>query len=257
MRKITAQIKEATYENVVVDCPKCKIECIFNRVSDLKSIMPISGQNLKCETCETTFWATGDLVTAAKYRWFIDDLPILMKSKKYGLYILALCQACEAFMHQAIINKLIDYNTDYRDQEGHFSHNKQVGAEAYNQIYEEFCNSKISDITKNGLKNKTQYKKTTFDSLRSLFLYIFDDERTNKLATLKKLKEDKRAKSFCVLEKTTINKTRNDTIHKNAYRPSFCDIQEYDELINGLYWLGVYLDVNDSTHFLNKRIKPK
>ena len=257
MNKVSTRIKSATYENIIVDCPDCSHECIFNRVSDLKTIMPISGTSLKCENCEKEFWTSGDLVTSAKYRWFLDDLPILSKNKNYGLYILALCQASEMFMHQAIINKLLDKNTDFRDKEGHFYYKELVGADAYNQVYDQFNNKKINAISNNSLKDKTEYKKATFNNLRNLFLSTFENERNNKLPSLKKLKKDKREKSFCVLEKTDINSTRNNTVHKNGYRPSFCDIQQYDDLIDILYWLGLYFDINDSIHFLNKRIKKK
>lgn len=82
--------------------------------------MPISGKDLECEYCKKVFWATSDRVTFLKYRWFLEDLPIFKKQKRYGLYIFSLCQACETFMHQAIINKMIDTNPVYRDSEGYF-----------------------------------------------------------------------------------------------------------------------------------------
>ncbi len=75
-----------------------------------------------------------------------------------------------------------------------------------------------------------------------------------KLPTLEKLKEDKRTESFCVIENTDINKTRNDIVHKNAYRPSLCDVQKYDKLISSLNWLGIsYLKVQDSLYYINQR----
>jgi len=253
MKKLSSQI-EGTYENIFVNCPYCKKELIFNRVSDLHTIEAIDGKDLKCEHCKKIFWATGDRITCAKYRWFLEDLPILKKQKRYGQYIFSLHQACEIFMHQAIINKMIDTNTAYRTEEGYFCGKNKSGTEAYNKIYEEFCNKKISEITDNGLKNRTLYKKAAFDSLRKLFLHIFDDARKNKLPMLKKLKEDKRAKYFCVIEKTDINQTRNNIVHKNAYRPNFCDVQGYDELIDSLYWLGRYLKVKDSLYYIKQRI---
>jgi len=254
MQKLSSRIKEGTYENIFVDCPYCQKELIFNRLSDLQTIEAISGKDLKCENCEKIFWATSDRVTFAKYRWFLEDLPILKKQKRYGLYIFSLCQACETFMHQAIINKLIDTNPAYRDEEGYFCGKNKADAEDYNEIYREFCNKEISEITKNGLKDGTLYQKAAFDPLRKLFLHIFNDARKNKLPTLKKLKEDKRAKSFCVIERTDINQTRNNIVHKNAYRPDFCDVQGYDELIDSLYWLGTYLEVKDSLYYINQRI---
>lgn len=255
MGKLSAHIKEATYENIFVDCPyDCHKELIFNRISDLGTIMPISGQNFKCEHCKKIFWASGDLVRSAKYRWFLSDLPLLKRDKRYGLYIFVLCQSCEIFMHQAIINKLIDTNPEYRDGEGYFCGNNKAGSDAYNEIYEDFCNKTISNITQKG-NNKKKYNECTFYNLRELFLYIFKDARRNKLPTLKKLKEDKREKCFCVLENTDIHQTRNNVVHKDGYRPSFCNIQKYDELENCLYWLGIYLDINDSEYFLNKKLK--
>ena len=118
----TTDIKEATYENIIVDCPYCHHECVFNRISDLETTTPIAKKDLKCQNknCKESFRAIGDEVVPAKYRWFLDDLPFLKKNKKYGLYILTLCQACEVFMHQAIINKKIDKNPLYRDSRGFF-----------------------------------------------------------------------------------------------------------------------------------------
>lgn len=251
MSKVSSKIKKATYENIFVDCPYCRSECIFNRVSDLRTIMPITGQDLKCEYCEKIFWASCDRVTLAKYKWFLDDLPLLKKNKAYGLYVFALCQVCEMFMHQAIINKLIDTNPEYRDCEGRFCVNNRVGADAYNEIYQSFCNKPIKKITNDGLKCGTKYKKCTFNDLRKLFLYVFDAARRNKLPSLRKLKEDKRQEYFHVLENTKINETRNDVVHKYAYRPSFSDLQTYDELIDCLYWMGIYLDVKESVLYLN------
>lgn len=254
MRKLSSKIKKGTYENIFVDCPYCRTECIFNRISDLETIMPITGQDLECEYCGKIFSACCDRVRSAKYEWFWDELPLLKKSKSYGLYIFALCQACEMFMHQAIINKLIDTDPAYRNDEGRFYGNNKVGVDAYNEIYQCFCDKPLKEIINNRLKYKTKYKNCTFDKLRKLFLHVFDDARKNKLPSLKKLKEDKRETHFSVLKNTKINETRNDIVHKYAYRPSFSDVQNYDELVRCLYWMAIYLDVKDSILHLNSKI---
>jgi hypothetical protein len=253
MKNLSSRIKGATYENILVDCPYCHNECIFNRVSDLRTVMPISGKDLKCEHCETIFWALGDKVTSAKYRWFLDDLPLLKRNKRYGLYVFALCQSCETFIHQAIINKLIDRNPVYRDGQGYFCGNNKAGVDAYNEIYKDFCNKRIGNITQKGNSGK-KYNQCTFHDLRELFLCIFEDARRNELPTLKELKEDRREKCFCEIENTDINRTRNDIAHKNAYRPSFSDVQKYDGLVDSLYWLGRYLGVQDSHFYFNQTI---
>jgi hypothetical protein len=257
MEKLSSKIKEATYENIVVDCPyDCHKELIFNRISDLHTIMPISGQNLRCEHCKKTFWVSGDLVSA-KYKWFLSDLYLLKREKRYGLYIFALCQSCEVFMHQAIINKLIDTNPAYRDDEGRFCCNNEVGADAYSKIHKAFHDKKISEIINNGLKDSKdskQYKDFSFFLLRKLFIFIFNDARKNKSPSLKKSKEDRIAKCFRVIENTKINEIRNNVAHKDAYRPSLSDVEKNDELVGSLYWLGAYLNVEDSLFYLNQKI---
>ncbi len=153
MKKLSAKIKEATYENVFVECPYCKKENIYNRVSDLGTIMPIS-MDVFCEHCKKMFWMTGDLAPYARYRWFMYPLHRLKNNKSYGLYILALCQACEIFMSQAIINKLFDKNAKYRDEEGRFCEKDasgaiiNVGAEAYNKVVEEFYENTLTSVVR-------------------------------------------------------------------------------------------------------------
>jgi len=114
--------------------------------------MPVDGQELKCQYCPRTFLANRDRL-AARYEWFLDDLKTLRETKRYGLFILALCQACEIFMDQAIINQLIDKNPKYRNGEGCFS-------EEYNRIREEFNEKKCGDISRelNVVCNHKQHK---------------------------------------------------------------------------------------------------
>ena len=113
------EIKIAGYENIYVDCPYCKKENIFNRISDLQNNNCMSRlDDIKCQFCGQDFSILGDAITNAKFRWFIDELPIFKKRKEYRLYILNLCQGIECFFSQAIINKLIDRNFGLRDETG-------------------------------------------------------------------------------------------------------------------------------------------
>jgi len=57
-----------------------------------------------------------------------------------------------------------------------------------------------------------------------------------------------------VIEESKINDLRNKVIHKYAYRPSLSDIDQYENLIDAIYWVGMYLDVKDSIIFINKKI---
>ena len=217
--------------------------------------MPISSKEIKCKNCNMEFYITGDLVPTEKYKWFLYDLHFIRQYKKYGIYILALCQSCELFMHQAIINKLIDKNPDYRDEKGFFYCRVGFKEQEYKQVYERFGNKTVTDITNRRIIDNTKYKECTFKKLPTLFLYVFREERENELPTIKNLREDKRYESFYVLQKTDINKMRNNIVHKYAYRPSYSDILRYDELIDCIFWLGTYLDVRDSLYFLNIVIK--
>ena len=57
-----AKIKSSGYENVVVECPLCNYELIFNRASDLRTFESISGANVSCHKCKHRFWNNGDSV---------------------------------------------------------------------------------------------------------------------------------------------------------------------------------------------------
>ena len=88
--------------------------------------------------------------------------------------------------------------------------------------------------------------------MREEFAGVFKKERENYLPKGIALKEDKRCKCFCLLEKTQINSLRNKVVHKHAYRPSLEEINKYDCLVDAIRWLGLYLDVKDSKMILFK-----
>src|SRR5665648_82361 len=132
MANLSVRIKEATYENIFVDCPHCHKECVFNRNSDLKTMEPISGQEFTCDNCKKVFWASSDRAAPAKYRWFLEELSFLRINKRYSLYALTLCQTLEMFFYQAIINKMFDRNTEFRDEEG------RIYTDKYNQERKEY-----------------------------------------------------------------------------------------------------------------------
>lgn len=101
-----AEIKIAGYENIYVDCPYscCKKENIFNRISDLQNNNCKSRlDNIKCQFCGQDFSIIGDTITNAKFRWFMDELPIFKKRKEYRLYILNLCQGIECFFRKQLL----------------------------------------------------------------------------------------------------------------------------------------------------------
>jgi len=232
MEKLSASIKKGTYENIYVDCPYCGNELIFNRISDLGTSRPIAGKELKCYQCGDIFWTLNDRVETSDYKWFIRELDKIKDDKNYRAYVMNLYQGLEAFFHQAIINKKFDRNPDFRNY-GYIIRKK------YNDEREKYY-------------NKT--KKWAFNKMRSEFLESFKEERNNYIPQGSKPREDKRIKCFELIEKTKINELRNKVVHKYAYRPSLKEINEYDNLVNAIYWLGLYLDVKDSILLVNKPI---
>jgi transposase-like protein len=246
MKNIDTDIKIAGYENIYVDCPYCKYENIFNRVSDLdgKGDDISRLDNIVCQSCGGQFSILSDTITTAKYQWFINELPIYKKQKQYRLYILNLCQAIECFFELAIINQVVDRNSNLRDERG------CIKSDQYNKAIKDINQKTVYDLCKKGSKKK-KFEKATFRDLKNIFLYLFEGERRNDNG---KLKEDRREETFQEIKKTKINTMRNDVVHKKAYRPNLKEVESFDDLIKAIYWLGVYLDVRDSYSYINKKL---
>ena len=237
-----AEIKIAGYENIYVDCPYlyCKKENIFNRISDLHNNDCISRlDNIKCQFCGQDFSIIGDTITNAKFRWFMDELPIFKKRKEYRLYILNLCQGIECFFSQAIINKLIYRNSDLRDEAG------KIILEKWNKARNDLDKKTVYDLIGKGSKGFI-FKETSFDNLCQIFRFQYKEEKVNDNGNLSKMKEDKREEFFNLFKRTKVNEIRNKIIHKQAYRPSLDEIERFDNLISAVYWIGQYLDIKDS-----------
>ncbi|MCK4891109.1 MAG: hypothetical protein KAS78_00425, partial [Candidatus Pacebacteria bacterium] len=218
-----AEIKIAGYENIYVDCPYlyCKKENIFNRISDLHNNDCISRlDNIKCQFCGQDFSIIGDTITNAKFRWFMDELPIFKKRKEYRLYILNLCQGIECFFSQAIINKLIYRNSDLRDEAG------KIILEKWNKARNDLDKKTVYDLigkdsnellkTKKDKRKEIIFKKASFDQLCQIFRFQYGEEKekVNDNGNLSKMKEDKRKEFFELIEKTKVNEMRNKIIHK-------------------------------------------
>ena len=248
MEIINSEIKIAGYENIYVDCPYCKKENIFNRVSDLKTNRCIVSLNVICQFCKKEFHISNDKLMFPEFLSFLDELEVLKKQKNYRLYILTLCQGIECFLEQAIINKILDRNSNLRDEDG------KIDIKKYNKELKELYDKKtMYDLCQKGFKK--EFKKAAFNDLREMFLFLFDDERKNDNGNLKKLKEDKREKSFKEIKDTNINEMRNKVIHKQAYRPSLEEIEKFNNLIDAIYWLQSYLKVEDSKYLLNQGVE--
>lgn len=231
------EIKNAGYENIVVDCPLCEFENTYNRISDLKTIRAIPRMDgIVCENekCKAEFSIIGDHVKFAKFCWFIDDLPIFKKNKQYGQYILNLCQGLECFFGEAIINKKFDRNPAYRDEYGHL-------------MFIEYQRDKKMFM-------KNCFRKMAFNDLRTFFLDIYKTELSKPTSRIKEMKENRLNESVIIVRKTDINQTRNKVIHKEAYRPNLDEIEKYYDLVKAIYWLRGYLMVSESSYLANTNI---
>ncbi|HLZ14895.1 MAG TPA: hypothetical protein VKQ34_02780 [Candidatus Saccharimonadales bacterium] len=233
------RIRASGYENIYFDCPSCRKENILNRLTDIGNDMPISRmegvlcQNNKCKQVVTLL---GDSVNAAKYRWFFDELYVFVARKEYRSYILSLCQGIEAFFYQAVINKKFDRNPVFRDGEG------GLLLAQYNAARKRY---------------ETAIKTYAFNKMRKEFLDTFIDERENYVPAHLKMRHDKRDFAFGTVERSTVHILRNKVAHKLAYRPTWREIEPFNsELVEAIYWLGIYLDIEDSVMAINRRYLP-
>lgn len=223
MNRPTIHIKAAGYENIYVDC-NCGYENVFNRATELGT-MPIGGKEVQCQNCKQLLWINLDTVQMATYHWFLQELPILKDKKLYRDYALTLCQGAENFFLQAIMNKKFDRDPKYIDENG------RERILEYQSDYSQYVKS---------------IKRNTFEAMRTLFLETFKDEREHPSPRISQLREDKREWAFSVVKRSDIHVLRNKVTHKEAHRPTLQEIDQHNDLIEALYWLGDYLGVWDS-----------
>lgn len=223
-----------TYENYEVACPICGKRNIFNRITDIGSIGAACGKAVKCLHCKRDFLIIGDNVDE-KYEYFLSDCEDLIKQKKYMFCIINLCQACEAFLMKCIDIKLLW--EPYR--RGVFS----IDNKKY-KIFDDFAE-----------KIHKKFKAFTYQGLRNVFFNLYlnnktfhdQDDISNYLNNLLKSptngpsNNEIEAKStgiqrelFFELRELKINEMRNDVAHKDGFRPTLADAQEYLKKVRGI-----------------------
>lgn len=210
-----ARKHRANYENIIVTCPCCGKENIFNRVTDLCTTQPIAGKNVNClnNKCGKPFRIVGDIVNPP-HELLIFDCYEFIARKQYIHCIISLSQAYEVFFNQYFLAELL-----YKP----FSRDRKLNI--LNQLLET-------------MENK--FKKYTFDSMRSLFLYYIttfkppinlteaeriikclpDKPKKIKDTEIQRFGDKKLVPLLLKVKKSTINELRNNVIHKKAYRPT-------------------------------------
>lgn len=89
-----ARAERTSYENIETTCPNCASNCVLNRISDLKTRMPVAGKEVPCPECGRPFWLLGDTLNAG-YEAMVHDAAHLLRRNDYMLSVVRACQAYE------------------------------------------------------------------------------------------------------------------------------------------------------------------
>lgn len=223
-----------TYENYEVACPICGKWNIFNRITDIGSIGAACGKAVKCLHCKRDFLIIGDNVDE-KYEYFLSDCEDLIKQQKYMFCIINLCQACEAFLMKCIDIKLLW--EPYR--RGVFSiDNKKYKkfddfAEKIHKKFKAFTYQRLLNVFFNlYLNNKTFHDPNDIsDYLNNLLKSSTSGPSNNEIEAKS---TGIQRELFFEFKELKINEMRNDVAHKDGFRPSLADAQEYLEKVRGI-----------------------
>ena len=245
-----ARAKQASYENIIVECPWCGKENIFNRASDLHTFEPIAGLDVSCQNveCGKPFRIVGDSVNNP-HEMLILDCYELLERKHYMNSILTLTQAYEVFFSLFLRVELLykpfahDKRRDERKDINHFN--------------------RLAEM----LSKKVE--RCTFIPMRKLFLQqIIAASRPANLAEaetlvaklrvpsceptdteLERLGDEELVALLKRVKNTTIHKLRNAVVHKQAYRPTQEETEVALEEARSVLFpltsrLGLYDDIN-------------
>jgi len=240
----------SNYENFIAVCPICEVENTYNRVTDLKTIEPISFKTVKCFKCNQNFNINYDTVSEA-YQYLILDVYELKEQKRYMYCILNLAQAMESFLSYSIRVKLLWQPFKDRVIEG---------VDEFNSISNQFHNTSKTD---------------TFRNLRSLFFKIYlnnidfsstskIEDFINKHSTYKKYNpthteiedypDSNLVNLFLKLNNTKVPDLRNKVVHKYSYRPTLEEVEEcLKETRYIVFRLASQLNIQDNLYYFVNR----
>lgn len=244
---ITVSIKRSGYENIVIDCPMCNDEIIFNRASDLQTFEPIAGANISCYKCDGEFWINGDSINE-RHEALLFDCHDHLFAKRYMNCILNVCQAYEMFF-----SLYLRVNLLYRP----FVNDHHKGGASTNAL-----NARFRELAR-------ETKRFSFVEMRDTFLALLvradgpvsleeakahiDCLRTHRCPKDDDLKggRDKRISELLLrVKRTQINEMRNDVVHKNGYRPGRSEAETaLKEARSVLFPLTFLLDLHDDVNW--------
>lgn len=236
-----ARIAHAYYENILIDCPHCGEENIFNRASDLKTYDRTGGRDISCQhaNCQKLFHMINDS-TNCVHEMLISECFSLLERKRYMNCIVNLAQAYEAFFNLFLRVELLY---------------KPFGAD-HKQTVEEF--NRLSEELRVKIKNHS------FDQMRALFLHFIIAGHSPKNLTeaagiirnlptkpelpkdtdIQKTSDAKLVPLLMGVKATKTHCLRNKVIHKHAFRPQRDDARKaLDEARALTGYLKLYDDI--------------
>jgi hypothetical protein len=240
----------ATYENIIVKCPLCGRENIFNRATDLKGVyQPIDYAEVSClfPDCAKSFSLGGDVSNSA-YEMLIFDCYELLDRKHYSYCILNLAQAFEVFFSQYLRVELLyrPFGFDFKKKEADVAKFSGLMKLLYQKI-ENFTFRPLRNLffyhvlhppgpsclrqaetAINGLQRRSGSPLPPDDSIRSAS--AFSSNRVPEILVR--------------LKSCNVPDLRNSVVHKGAYRPTLGQVNDaLKETRAILFPLGRLLDV--------------
>ena len=244
-----ARRKRTNYENFIAECPYCGKENIFNRISDLQTIQPITFMEVKCFECNKEFNINGDKITES-YEYLIYDCCELLRTKRYMYCIFNLCQACEAFLLKAIETKTIlepwKRRILYRRVNVLNEYRKRLFDSVEGYSYERLRNLFLDLYIYNKSFNDQQDIDDYLEGIVSIVNHCPPE------AVIKNYPDQRTRDLLLDLHGLDINKIRNKVVHKYAFRPSSQDVQKYwDSVGRIIYGLRQRLRILHTISYLN------
>lgn len=232
---------ETNFENFIAKCPHCGFRNIYNRVSDLQDIRPISRRGVTCLSpeCRYPFDINGD-TAAPVYQMLIFDCHNLLKEKRYIYCILNLTQACEIFFSLYARIQLIYRN--YSAKEHNICKMNEL-LTLFHQKVKTYAFAKLRNLFINlvMLENMPRDLNESEDMLNAISEYT--EEPSDR--SIAQVEDHKMRDLLQRLKSSEINILRNKVIHKFAYRPSKEETENlFKETKNIIYLLAGLLNIN-------------
>lgn len=244
---LTVKISSADYENVTANCPFCGYRCIFNRASDLRTFEPIGGKNIRClnKDCHKPFRIVGDTANE-RHQVLIYDCYKFLRHKQYMHCIVNLVTAYEMFfslflrvellykpfaLERAGVRRLEDLNALARLL------GKKINKETFHSMRCLFL-------------NEVTYRQSVKDLSSARIRICSLNVRDTSNCKITAIDDQRLVPLLMELKSSNIGRVRNDVVHKQAYRPTREETEEYFEQAKSIVLtLTSLLDLHDSLNW--------